>query len=219
MAEFLRQLSLWALPILAAIVLHEVSHGWVAQRLGDPTAARLGRLTLNPLPHIDPVGTVLLPGFLLWVGSGVVFGWARPVPVNDRNLRDPVRDPMWVAAAGPATNFALAAVSALVYRGIVSVLVTSGSGPSPAALAVLEPAALMARNSVLINVVLGVFNLLPLPPLDGGRVVAALLPRSVAGSFSRIEPYGMLVVVVLLVSGTLGAVIGPVIRLCLRVLS
>jgi len=216
--EFIQQLSVWALPVLAAIILHEVSHGLVAYRLGDPTAARAGRLTLNPLPHIDPVGTILLPLLLIALRAPFLFGWARPVPVNYAFLRHPKRDMIFVAAAGPVTNFIIAIASAIVFRLLMGVELPADAVYSAPLVAGLTPLALMAQNSVVVNIVLAVFNLLPILPLDGGRVLAGLLPLDAAVAYSRLEPYGMFIVVALLATDVLDGVIGPVISAVLRVL-
>jgi Zn-dependent protease len=206
MVEVLQQISIWAVPILAAVILHEIAHGWVAFRLGDPTAAEAGRLTLNPLPHVDPMGTVALPLLLVAVGSPFVFGWARPVPVNFANLRSPKRDMVKVAIAGPLTNIVLAALSAGVFH------LAGGWNAGAGGLAH------MALASVQINIVLAVLNMVPIPPLDGGRVLTGLLPRPQALALARIEPYGMVILMVLLFSGTLGQIIGPVRNLLLHAL-
>jgi len=212
LVHFLQQLSVWALPVLAAVILHEVAHGWVALRRGDETALRLGRLTLNPISHVDPMGTVALPLLLIAVGSPFVFGWAKPVPVNVANLRNPKRDMVAVALAGPLTNVVLALVSAGLLHVVLQL---DASGP---AVAVLRPIALMAAHSVVINIVLAVFNMVPVLPLDGGRVLFGLLPRAQALAFARLEPYGMLIVMALLFTNTLDRVVGPVVNLVLRAL-
>lgn len=196
-------ISIWALPVLFAIVLHEVAHGRVADMLGDNTARFMGRLTLNPLKHIDPVGTILIPVVLLVAGSSFLFGYAKPVPIDFRKLRNPKRDMIWVALAGPATNLLLALVSALVLAMAVHMPVSAEW--------IAKPLALMCQASIIINVVLCIFNLLPLPPLDGGRVAVGLLPGPMAYQLSRIEPFGFLIIILLLVSGVLQAVIGPLV--------
>ena len=179
--------STWVLPVLLAITLHEAAHGFVAHRLGDDTAYRLGRVSLNPLKHIDPFGTILLPAVLLLLRSPFLFGYAKPVPVNFHALKHPRRDMALVAAAGPATNLLLATAAALLFH-LVSYV------PAGAALWVAQN----LKNALVINVVLAVFNMLPLPPLDGGRIVAALLPNFLAEPFARLEPYGLLILVALL---------------------
>jgi Zn-dependent protease len=214
----IQQVSVWALPVLAAIILHEIAHGIVAYRLGDPTAARMGRLTLNPLPHIDPVGTVLLPLMLVVAHAPFLFGYARPVPVNFGNLRHPKRDMIYVAAAGPLTNIILAVASAVFFKQLLQLRLPGEGALSAVLIATLTPIAMMARNSVIINVVLAVFNLLPILPLDGGRVLAGFLPRAQAIAFARLEPFGFLIVIVLLATNVLDNVIGPVIGLFLHAL-
>ncbi len=176
--------SLWVLPVLFAITLHEAAHGWVAWRLGDDTAKRLGRVTFNPLRHVDPLGTVVLPAMLLIVGAPFLFGWAKPVPVNFARLRHPRRDMVWVAAAGPVTNLGLAVLSA---AAIHAALLVPGEAR--------EWLVGNLERSLLINVVLAVFNMLPLPPLDGGRVAVGLLPRGPAMALARVERYGLLVLI------------------------
>lgn len=207
MGSLLQQLSVWVLPVLVAVILHEISHGVVANWCGDSTAKDRGRLTLNPLPHIDPIGTIALPGLLLLTHAPFVFGYARPVPVNFANLRNPKRDMVLVAAAGPLTNMILAVASVMALRLLI------GWHVSPHAASVQ-----MFKNSVEMNVVLGVFNLMPILPLDGGRVLAGLLPRRQALAFARLEPFGMVIVVMLMATNVMGQVVGPVVNAFLHVL-
>ena len=200
-------IAIYALPVILAITLHEASHGYVAMRLGDMTAYAAGRVSLNPIRHIDPVGTVALPLALLAVaklfgGSGMFFGWAKPVPVNFANLRHPKRDMMWVAAAGPLSNLAMAIAWAVLAKISISM---------PDAYFAL-PLALMGAAGVFINVIFMVLNLLPLPPLDGGRMLVSVLPYRAAHTFSRIEPYGFIILLALLFSGALSVVLWPLVR-------
>ena len=207
MEETIRQIAIWALPILMAIVFHEVAHGWVAFRLGDPTAARMGRLTLNPISHIDLFGTVLLPLLLIVAHSPFLFGYAKPVPVNFYNLNHPKRDMIWVALAGPVTNLLLAFGSVLVLKVLLSL---SEGSLSSFWLAIVKPLALMAERSLVINILLAVFNIFPIPPLDGGRVLVGLLPEPHSSTVARVEPYGILILMVLLYTGVVGVIIGPI---------
>ncbi len=188
MESILAKISIMLVPALLAVTLHEVAHGYVAEKLGDPTARLLGRLTLNPVKHLDPIGTLAL----LFFG----FGWARPVPVNYNNLRNPRQDMIWVALAGPSTNFSLAILSALVLRGIAFLAQSSSLEGTVLAMA-LEPLGLMAGFSLYINIILGVFNLMPIPPLDGGRVMTGLLPPRQANALSRLEPFGFVIIIFL----------------------
>lgn len=214
-ANVARQLVISALPILIAITFHEVSHGLVANRLGDPTARMLGRLTLNPIAHIDLFGTILLPFILIVMTHGqFVFGYAKPVPINPMNFRNPKRDMAISAAAGPVTNILLAFLSFLVLK-VVIVPLAAFMPPSFAG-TVLRPLAMIFSSSIVINVVLAVFNMIPIPPLDGGRVLTGLLPHRQAISFSRIEPYGFIIVIILIYTGIANSFIMPFIRFFLR---
>ena len=195
-----QRFAVWILPVLFAITVHEVAHGWVAKRLGDPTAMMLGRLTLNPIKHIDPFGTILVPGILLWAG-GVIFGWARPVPVTWQNLKHPKRDMAIVALAGPTANLLMAFLWVLVVKG--------GLLLHESLRWLAEPVVFMGIAGVFINTVLMVLNLLPLPPLDGGRVLTGVLPDRFASRVARVEPYGLIILVVLLVTGLLGQILWP----------
>jgi len=205
----LQTIALYAVPVVFAITLHEAAHGYVARMFGDQTAWMLGRVTLNPLKHIDPVGTVIVPLALLLLsklagGGGILFGWAKPVPVNFGNLRNPKRDMLWVAAAGPGMNLAMAILWAFLFR-------VAGDGGSFDS----EGLEQMAQAGVEINVVLMVLNLLPIPPLDGGRMAVSLLPHSLAMSFARLEPYGFMIIILLLATGVLNRVMDPFIRIVL----
>jgi Zn-dependent protease len=199
-------IALWILPFLMAVVFHEVAHGYVAKRLGDDTASVLGRLTLNPLAHVDPVGTVALPAALLLMGSPFMFGWAKPVPVAFERLHNPRRDMILVAMAGPVTNLVLAAASA---AGLAAIGHMAESGYPSGGFKVAEPLAIMCELSLRLNVVLAVFNLLPIPPLDGGRVAAGLLPHELGESLERIEPYGFFIIMALLFTGALDFILRP----------
>jgi Zn-dependent protease len=207
------RIAIVAVPVLAAIVFHEVAHGVVAYAFGDPTAARHGRLTLNPIPHIDPIGTIVVPGVLLLAPlvfgtPAVLFGWARPVPVDVRRLRHPRRDGILVALAGPVTNLVLATLSALA-------LAVIPRSPEPASLAAGLQA--MAIASLQINCVLAVFNILPIPPLDGGRVLTAVLPRAAARALARVEGIGFVIILIVVMnSNVVSRLVRPVMTFLLR---
>jgi Zn-dependent protease len=184
----LYDISVWVLPLVIAITFHEAAHGFVAHRLGDNTAYQLGRVSFNPLKHIDPFGTVILPAILLLSHSPFLFGYAKPVPVNFRNLNHPRLDMVWVALAGPATNILLALVAAAAFHAL-------GFAPANA----VQWLADNLKNALIINVVLAIFNMLPIPPLDGGRVAVGLLPNMLAYPLSRLEPYGMMILIGILI--------------------
>jgi Zn-dependent protease len=186
--DMIYTISIWLLPVLIAITFHEAAHGYVARFLGDDTASRLGRVSLNPLRHIDPFGTILLPGLLLFARSPFLFGYAKPVPVNFWALRNPRSGMVFVAAAGPAMNIGLATIGALSFHLLVYL---------PATMA--QWVAKNIENAIIINVVLAVFNLFPLPPLDGGRIAVGLLPNVLARQLARLEPYGMMILIGLLI--------------------
>ncbi len=200
MEEIARAVAVYAIPLLFAVTLHEVAHGWVAEKCGDPTARVLGRITLNPASHIDPVGTILVPFLLLITKVGIIFGWARPVPVNYANLRNPRRDGILVSLAGPGSNF----LQFALWFGVI-VVVRAAVGFPPVMEIVPEvpssrftvPLFQMAVVGMNLNLLLGVFNLIPIVPLDGGRVMHELMPRRWAAGFGRIEPYGILLVAAL----------------------
>ena len=198
--------AIWAIPVLLANTLHEAAHGYVARPFGDPTADLAGRITLNPLRHIDPVGTILVPAGILALsslagGGGILFGWAKPVPVNFSRLRNPKADMLWVAAAGPFVNLVMAVGWAILFT------IAARSEPGAYSIPMLK----MADAGIQINAVLMVLNLLPIPPLDGGRIAVSLLPDRLAWQFARLEPFGFPILLVLLFTGILGEILWPLI--------
>ncbi|WP_090701017.1 site-2 protease family protein [Nitrosomonas aestuarii] len=206
MDSIVQGIAIYALPVILAITMHEAAHGYIARHFGDFTAFNQGRISLNPAKHIDPVGTILVPATLfviskMTMGAGFLFGWAKPVPVNFANLRHPKQDMLWVAAAGPAANLFMALIWALVIK--LAIFMPIGD--------FTKPMILMGIAGIEINVILMVLNLLPLPPLDGGRMAVSLLPHRIAYHFARIEPYGFMILLVLLISGVLGFIVWPLI--------
>ena len=204
--DLVQTIVLWAVPVVFAITLHEAAHGYVARMFGDQTAWMLGRVTLNPIKHIDPVGTIAVPGALIVLSVLTkaplfLFGWAKPVPVNFANLRHPKRDMFWVAGAGPAVNFVMAILWAILFR----VTLPTGAVPS-------DGLSEMASAGVQVNLMLMALNLLPILPLDGGRIAVSLLPHSLAVAYSKLEPYGFMLVIILLATGLLGTLMQPLLH-------
>ncbi|KAF0143375.1 MAG: peptidase M50 [Nitrospirae bacterium] len=200
-ANIIRDIVLLAFPILIAVTFHEVAHGYVADKLGDPTARMMGRLTINPLKHLDPIGT------LVFVFTRMI-GWAKPVPVNPLNLRNPKKDMMWVSLAGPATNLAIAVIAAIIYRTLQSLPIALSN---PFGQKVLIPVILITYLTVTINIGLGIFNLIPVPPLDGSKILMGLLPHKQAVAYSRIEPYGFFILIGLIFLRVTDYIVFPII--------
>ena len=198
-------LFIWVIPVLFAITLHEAAHGWVASLFGDHTARMMGRVTLNPIKHIDPIGTILVPVALLLMPGGLIFGWAKPVPINFNALRSPRKDMIWVALAGPAANI-------LMTVGWLLTITLTTNLNSPAL-------AQMAAAGIFINLILAVFNLLPIPPLDGSRVVSALLPRPLAYKYNQLEQYGFFILIGLMFIGGFTYIVWPIVGLVLSWMS
>lgn len=212
-ANLVQTIAIYALPVIFAITLHEAAHGYVARHFGDQTAYRLGRISLNPIRHIDLVGTIILPLVILvtsklFGGAGILFGWAKPVPVNFHALRNPKRDMLWVAAAGPVANLAMAIAWALIMKMAMSV------PPNVFTL----PLSLMAEAGITVNIVLMVLNLLPILPLDGGRIAVSLLPNRLALGYARLEPLGFPILLILLFTNVLGAILSPMVQGSIQVI-
>jgi Zn-dependent protease len=195
----LQRIVVWVLPVIFAITVHEVAHGWVAKKYGDNTASLMGRLTLNPIKHVDLVGTIILPGILLMTGTGFIFGWAKPVPVDPRNFKNPLSDMAIVALAGPVSNLLMAVGWALIAR----LGVTIGAQTE----AISLPLIYTGIAGISINLALALINLLPIPPLDGSRILTGILPRQLAWQYNRLERYGFIILLVLLYTNALGAIL------------
>jgi Zn-dependent protease len=208
MESYIQRLLLLIPPMLVALTCHELAHAWVADRLGDPTPRMLGRLTINPLKHLDPIGTLMI--FL----SGM-FGWAKPVPVNPANFTKPATAMMWVAVAGPATNLCLAAIFAIIFKLLIMIVGPFTLRSSP----ILSPIFIMVNISIYLNVALGVFNMIPIPPLDGSKVLMNFLPFDRAMAFAKIERYGFAILMMLMFTGVLSRVMGPIIEITVGVLT
>jgi Zn-dependent protease len=206
----IQEISIWALPLIFAITLHEVAHGYVASLFGDQTAKLSGRLTLNPIKHIDPIGTVAIPLIMLVI-SNFIFGWAKPVPVDPRNLRNPRRDMALVALAGPLSNILMAVLWGLIAK--IGMLVAGGNNRWLGV-----PLVYMGEAGIMINVVLGVLNLIPLPPLDGGKLLISLVPPRIGYQISLLEPYGFIILILLLFTGVLSFIIAPFIYLLINLI-
>ncbi len=202
--QLLINILMWIVPLSLAIILHEVAHGWVAYKLGDSTAKDLGRLSLNPVGHVDPIGTIVVPGLLMVSGASFLFGWAKPVPVMFHKLRNPRRDMIWVALAGPGANLIMAIAWVLIFKISIQFM-------APPSISYTFMEGVMIRG-LTINIVLMIFNLLPMLPLDGGRVLHGLLPREIGDNFAKTEPWGMFVIVALLATGILFPIISPLIE-------
>ena len=200
--DIIYKIAVWAIPVLFAITLHEVAHGWVANKLGDGTARMLGRLSLNPIKHIDPVGTIAIPLMMLVLQTGFLFGWAKPVPVSTKNFKSPRRDMAIVAIAGPLANLAMAVFWVLFMKIAISTLGDSGVGQGLRA---------MGEAGIIINLILFVFNLIPIPPLDGGRVLSHFLPASASDMLDKIEPYGFFIIIGLIYFGVFNTILSPII--------
>ncbi len=199
----LQKIIIWAVPVIFAITVHEVAHGWVASKLGDPTAKMLGRVTLNPSKHIDPIGTIILPLLLLYFSS-FIFGWAKPVPVNWNNLKNPKRDMALVALAGPLANLIMAILWGLFASAMINIFNSFGI--------ISQTLALMGQAGLIINVIIMIVNLIPIPPLDGSRILASVSSRQVVRYLDQIEPYGFFIIIALLATGIFAKILWPLVR-------
>ena len=209
-ASIIQKIAIYAIPLIFAITLHEAAHAFAARYFGDSTAYMMGRMTLNPIKHIDPVWTIAVPLLLLLTSSPFIFGSAKPVPVNFGALRNPKRDSIWVALAGPAANLAMMIAWAII--GKIAIM----SGARPNAAGPLEYIAIVAGAGIFVNALLMVFNMFPILPLDGGRVVAGLLPNKLAYSYSRLEPYGMFILIALMLSGVFNSFLAPLVDISMK---
>ncbi len=209
-ASIIQKISIWILPVLLAISIHEAAHAWMAHRKGDTTALMLGRLTFNPLKHIDPIGSILVPGLMI-AFTGFAFGWAKPVPINVRNLKNPKEDMMWIALAGPMSNLIMAIIWAILLA--ISVALVSGES-SMSLFFLLVPVA-----GISINVILCVLNLIPLPPLDGSRILSAFLSPKASIQYNKIEPYGFMILIALMFTGILSYIIYPIVAWLMMLLA
>lgn len=213
MDSIIQGIAIYALPVIFAITFHEAAHGYVAKRFGDLTAYQAGRVSLNPVKHIDPVGTIAVPLIMfvtskLMLGGGILFGWAKPVPINFNRLHHPKQDMLWVAAAGPGANLLMAFFWAMIIK--LGILLPES--------AFIKPMVLMGIAGIEINVILMILNLLPIPPLDGGRIAVSLLPERLAWKFAQIEPYGLVILLTLLITGALGTILWPLITFTKQVI-
>ncbi len=210
MQEIIRNFSIYFIPIMLGVIIHEVAHGWTAEKLGDPTARLMGRISLNPVVHVSLFGTIILPAFLLLMKSPILFGWAKPVPVDFNRLKYGRKGMAMVAVSGPLSNFLIASASAVIYHSLLFLGNTNLTHAMPFANKILVPLVLMSAASVNINIILMVLNLIPIPPLDGGRIVVGILPEQQARLFAGIERYGMIILILLLFSNLLDKILSPV---------
>jgi Zn-dependent protease len=214
--NIIQRIAVMALPLIFAVILHEVAHGWIANKLGDHTARDMGRLTLNPLPHIDIIGTIILPLICFFFLKGIIFGYAKPVPINPYNFKNPKRDMALSSLAGPGINLAMALLFAFLLRMVIPLV--KDTVPAQAVEWIVAPIELMLIYGVFINVILAVLNMVPIPPLDGSRVLYWVLPNKLAAAYYRLEPFGMIILMVLMMLGVLWDIIRPIIEPVLSLL-